>query len=255
MEKTDTERRRDHIVNLLSSHGDLSAGALAEMLDVTVQTVRADLRMLDEARIVRRRHGVATLNVASENIGYHPRLDVSRDEKSRIAAAVAALIPHGATIALGTGTTVEAVARALTGHKGLTVATNNIHVVLALRMAERATILLAGGEVRLRDLDMIGAESMEFFDGLSFDHAVFSVGGITEEGALLDFNLGEIRARKAIGAAARERTLVVDHAKIGREAPYRWGEMQALERAVCGGPMPPALKAAGAAAGCEVIEA
>ncbi|CUH65067.1 Glycerol-3-phosphate regulon repressor [Thalassovita gelatinovora] len=254
MEKSDSARRRDHIVNLLSSYGELSATALSEMLDVTVQTLRADLRALDEARIVRRRHGGATLTSASENISYQPRLAVSRDEKNRIGAAVAALIPNGATVALGTGTTVEAVARALTGHEGLTVATNNIHVVLALRTAERITVLLAGGEVRLRDLDFIGAESLEFFAGLKFDHAIFSVGGVSENGDLLDFNLDEIRARQAITACAGTRTLVVDHAKIGRQAPHSWGRLQELERVVCGGIFPSALKQAARQRNCEIIE-
>ncbi|MDF2141735.1 DeoR/GlpR family DNA-binding transcription regulator [Paenirhodobacter sp. CAU 1674] len=254
MEKSDTARRRDHIVNLLSSYGELSATALSDMLGVTVQTLRADLRALDEARIVRRRHGGATLCAATENISYQPRLAVSRDEKNRIGAAVAAMIPNGATVALGTGTTVEAVARALTGHQGLTVATNNIHVVLALRLAERITVLLAGGKVRLRDLDFIGAESVEFFAGLEFDHAIFSVGGMSETGDLLDFNLDEIRARQAITACARERTLVIDHAKINRPAPHRWGRIDTLERVVCGGSFPEALKTSGTAAGCKIIE-
>jgi len=254
MQNSEAARRRDRIVNLLSTYGELSAAALSEMLDVSVQTLRADLRVLDESRVVRRRHGGATLAEAGENISYQPRLAVSRDEKNRIGAAVARLIPNGATVALGTGTTVEAVARALTGHEGLTVATNNIHVVLALRAAERVTVLLAGGKVRLRDLDFIGAESCEFFEGLRFDHAIFSVGGVSEEGDLLDFNLDEIRARQAITGAARERTLVVDHAKIGRPAPHRWSRIQALERVVCGGTLPDELRMSVTEGGCAVLE-
>ncbi|MGJ8546545.1 MAG: DeoR/GlpR family DNA-binding transcription regulator [Sulfitobacter sp.] len=254
MNNSETARRRDRIINLLSSYGELSASALSEMLDVTVQTLRADLRALDEARIVRRRHGGASLALANDNIDYQPRQAVSRDEKDRIGAAVAAMIPDGASLALGTGTTVEAVARALTGHEGLTVATNNIHVVMALRMAQDITILLAGGKVRLRDLDFIGAESCEFFDGLQFDHAIFSVGGLSETGDLLDFNLDEIRARRAIFGCARERTLVIDHAKIGRQAPHRWGHMHDLERVICGGTLSENLKSSGQDARCEVIE-
>ena len=253
MISSEAARRRDRIVNLLSSYGELSASALSEMLGVTVQTLRSDLRALDDSQIVKRRHGGASL-AASENIDYQPRLSVSRQEKNRIAAAVAKMIPNGATVALGTGTTVEAVARALVGHEGLTVATNNIHVVLALRMAEHITILLAGGKVRLRDLDLIGAESRDFFDGLCFDHAVFSVGGVSETGDLLDFNLDEIRARQAIYACARERTLVIDHAKIGRTAPHRWGRIQDLERTICGGPLSQSLKTAGNESGCDFIE-
>lgn len=254
MTSSETARRRDHIVNLLSSYGELSATALSDMLGVTVQTLRADLRALDEARVVRRRHGGAMLAMPSDNIDYQPRLAVSRAEKNRIGAAVADMIPDGATVALGTGTTVEAVARALIGHENLTVATNNIHVVLALRMAKGISILLAGGKVRLRDLDFIGAESSDFFDGIRFDHAIFSVGGVSETGDLLDFNTDEIRARQAISGCARDCTLVIDHAKIGRMAPHRWGQLWDLDRAICGGPVGAPLKAAARQGACKIIE-
>ncbi|SEL21503.1 DeoR/GlpR family DNA-binding transcription regulator [Pacificibacter marinus] len=254
MSISETARRRDRIVNLLSSYGELSTSALSDMLEVTVQTLRTDLRALDEARLVRRRHGGVTLATASENIDYQPRLTVSRDEKARIGAAMAKLIPNGSTVALGTGTTVEAVARALVGHVGLTVATNNIHVVMALRMAEDIKIMLAGGDVRLRDMDFIGAESREFFEGLQFDHAVFSVGGISETGDLLDFNLDEIRARQAISGCAQERTLVIDHAKCGRKAPHRWGQLHAMERVICGGKLPENLHRAAQETTCDILE-
>lgn len=254
MNTLETARRRDRIVNLLSSYGELSAAALSDMLDVTVQTLRADLRVLDEARLVRRRHGGAMLATAGENIDYHPRLAASRDEKARIGAATAKLIPNGATVALGTGTTVEAVARALVGHEGLTVATNNIHVVMALRMAEDITIMLAGGKIRLRDLDFIGAESSEFFAGLQFDHAVFSVGGVSSNGDLLDFNLDEIRARQAIFSCAAERILVIDHTKCGRKAPHRWSHLNALDRVICGGRLPATLHKAEHGKTCDIRE-
>ncbi len=252
MPPSETARRRDRIITLLSSYGELSTAALSDMLDVTVQTLRADLRALDEARVVRRRHGGVTLATASENIDYQPRATASRDEKARIGAAMADIIPNGATVALGTGTTVEAVARALVGHVGLTVATNNIHVVLALRLAKDITILLAGGKVRLRDMDFIGAESLAFFDGLQFDHAIFSVGGVSETGDLLDFNLDEIRARQAISNCAQERTLVIDHAKCGRKAPHRWGRLESLDRVICGGNLPEALLRAAQGSPCDI---
>lgn len=246
-------RRRDQIVNLLSAYGELSAKAMADMLAVTVQTVRADLRALDDAAVVRRRHGSARLAVPAENIGYLPRMSVSRSEKDRIGAAVAGLLPDGASVALGTGTTVEAVARALAGHARLSVATNNLHAVLALRAAPGITVSVAGGRVRMRDLDLIGAEASEFYDGLRMQFAVFSVGGVSVEGDLLDFNMDEIRARRAIAGCATHRILVIDHAKIGRDAGFAMGHLADLDTVVCGCAIPPDPARACAAAGTRIV--
>lgn len=259
----DIARRRDRILSLLSSYGALSAEALADMLAVTVQTVRSDLRTLDEARVIRRRHGSASLCPspgedtahAGENLGYQPRRALSRAEKARIGMAAARLIPNGASVALGTGTTVEAVARALAGHRGLRVATNNIHAVLAISRAPGLEISVAGGRLRQRDLDFIGAESVEFFAPLRVDFAIFSVGGVSQTGELLDFNMDEVRARRAITACARHRMLVTDHAKIGRIAGYSHGSLSDAETVICGAPLPDEMAATARAGGCTIIVA
>lgn len=238
MKSPEIARRHDRITSLLASHDSLSAAALADLLSVTVQTIRSDLRMLDQEGTIRRRHGSAYLLTPGDNIGYQPRLEMSRDEKARIGEAVASIIPPGASVALGTGTTVEACARALCRHEGLTVFTNSIHAVLALHLAPRISVSLAGGAVRLRDLDFIGSESVEFFAGLRLDYAVFSVGGISPDGDLLDFNMEEVRARRAIFESARHRIVVADQSKLGRPAPHAFGTLWDAETIVSGSEMP-----------------
>jgi DeoR family glycerol-3-phosphate regulon repressor len=69
----DVTQRRDAIIALLSENDMLSAMALSFELDVSVQTIRADLRDLDEAGLVQRRNGTVRLCQQSENTGYLPR--------------------------------------------------------------------------------------------------------------------------------------------------------------------------------------
>lgn len=128
-------KRRDAIIALLSENGSLSAAEWSGRLGVSVQTVRADLRDLDAAALVRRRGGRVQLQQQSENIGYLPREAIARQEKQRIALAVKTLIPDGARVAPGTGTTVEQCARFLASHETLFAASNSIHAVCALQNA------------------------------------------------------------------------------------------------------------------------
>lgn len=238
MTRTAIARRRDQILSLLATHGELSAETLSERLNVTVQTIRSDLRDMDDDGLVRRRHGAANLSTPAENSDYHPRQSVSQDEKARIGDALARIVPAGASIALGTGTTVEACARALVRHEGMTVFTNNIHAVLALRFAKGIAVSLAGGAVRMRDLDFIGSESVEFFARLRPDFAVFSVGGVSHSGDLLDFNMEEVRARRAIFDCATHRILVIDGSKIGRAAHHAHGKIWSAETVICSARLP-----------------
>ena len=61
--------RRDRIIALLSQNDALSPAELSQHLDVSVQTIRADLRDLDDAALVQRRKGKVQLRQQSENIG------------------------------------------------------------------------------------------------------------------------------------------------------------------------------------------
>lgn len=253
MERLGPAERRDRIISLLSEYGELSAAELSARLAVSVQTIRTDLRDLDDAALVQRRNGAARLRQQSENIGYLPRESISRQEKQRIALAVKNLIPDGARVALGTGTTVEQCARFLASRKNLFVATNSIHAVCALQTAPGAAVEIAGGTVRMRDLDMIGVASLEFFSKYRVDHAVFSCGGISASGAVMDYNSDEISARKAIAGCANKTILVADTEKFGLDLACRHAHLWDHDMIVTGADLPGDILQACEARGCRVI--
>lgn len=254
MRKEDMTRRRDAIIALLCEAEELSAAALAARLGVSVQTIRSDLRQLDEAALVQRRNGGVRLRQPSENIGYAPRASLARAEKQQIAMAVRDLVPNGARIALGTGTTVETCARMLAASRAdLFVATNSIHAAIALQSAEGAEVVLSGGTLRLRDLDVIGAASVTFFSSFLVDLAVFSCGGLSPCGAVLDYNTEEVAARSAIAACARRTVLVMDGSKFGKALPCRKGMVWEYDFVVTGADLPEEVQQQCRASGCEVI--
>ncbi|MGO1120714.1 DeoR/GlpR family DNA-binding transcription regulator [Rhodovibrionaceae bacterium A322] len=253
MKRDDLTQRRDQIVELLSVYGSLSAQALADRLAVSVQTIRADLRDLDESALVQRRNGVARLRQQSENMAYLPREALSRSEKQSIAVTVKNLVPNGARVALGTGTTVEQCARMLATRTSLFVATNSLHAAMALQQAPQATVVLAGGEIRLRDMDLIGVASVEFFANYRVDQAIFSCGGLSEEGEVLDYNAEEVAARQAIVRCARQSILVVDSTKFGRDLPCRVGKVWDYDRVVTAADLGADVTAACAAKECEIL--
>ena len=230
----DVIQRRDAIIALLSENEMLSAMALSFELDVSVQTIRANLRDLDEAGLVQRRNGTVRLRQPSENIGYLPREGIARQEKQRIALAVKNLIPDGARLALGTGTTVEKCARFLASHKDLFVASNSIHAVCALQHAQGVAVELAGGAVRMRDLDMIGTPALEFFSKFKVDYAVFSCGGLSEAGRVMDYNSDEVSARTAIANCGKNSILVIDSTKNGLDLTCQTGNVWDFDVVVTG---------------------
>lgn len=250
----DVTQRRDAIIALLSENDTFSATELSFELSVSVQTIRADLRDLDEAGLVQRRNGTARLRQQSENIGYLPREGIARQEKQRIALAVKNLIPGGARLALGTGTTVETCARFLASHKDLFVVSNSIHAVCALQNAEDVAVELAGGAVRMRDLDMIGAPALEFFSKFNVDYAVFSCGGLSETGRVMDYNSDEVSARTAIANCGKNSILVMDSTKNGLDLTCQAGNIWDYDVVVTGATLSTSILRNCAGHDCRVIQ-
>ncbi|MEP2718353.1 DeoR/GlpR family DNA-binding transcription regulator [Pseudophaeobacter sp.] len=253
MKRSDLDLRRDQIIALLAENGALSAQELCTRLDVSVQTIRADLRDLDEAALVQRRNGMAQLRQQAENIGYLPRLSLSHGEKHCIAQAVQPLVKNGARVALGTGTTVAQCARLLATRQDLFVASNSIHAVMALQNAPGAQVDMAGGSVRLRDLDVISSASIEFFAHYRMEQAIFSCGGISPSGEVLDYNSEEIAARQAITNCARQTILVVDSEKFGLDLPCRALNIWDYDVVVTGAELCPQLRQLCHDNGCKIL--
>ncbi len=110
---------------------------------------RRDLNELCDARALTRVHGGAMIASGVENLAYDARKFMAEPHKRLIgAAAAAALIPGHSSLFISIGTTTEAVARALTGHAGLLVITNNLQVATELYRNPAIEVVLAGGVIR-----------------------------------------------------------------------------------------------------------
>lgn len=223
------DSRDQQILDLVRARGLVDIHELARQFDVTPQTIRRGVNQLSEIGLLRRVHGGVTLPPTEANLPYEARQVQRLDGKRRIAAAVAALIPSGASVSIGLGTTPHQVALALRSHKRLRVVTNSLRVVFALAGSEELEITVAGGILRPTDLDVVGAPAVRCFSAFKTDFAVFGVGGIDDDGMLLDFDPAEVVAREAMRLNCRQSLLVADASKFGRPAMARGGRLADMD--------------------------
>ena len=231
--------RQHDIVDLARQGGFLSVEMLAEHFSVTPQTIRRDINTLCDANLLRRRRGGAEYVEAPRlNLPYDSRRIIHPLAKQAIGALVAGMIPNGASVSFGIGTTPEFVALAMQGHGDLTVVTNNLNVAMALSVARSNRIILPGGALRLPDRDMLGPHVEEMFGNYRVDVAIFGVGGIEPDGTLVDFDRAEVLARAAMLESCRRSILVADVSKLGRPAPARGGRLDDVDLVVLDAPPP-----------------
>ena len=240
MLNTPTERQA-HILEIVREEGFASIEHLATRFDVTTQTIRRLVNALSDQGLLRRIHGGVSLPVQNQNLAYGSRQGLNANAKRRIAHATAKFIPDGASLMIGLGTTPEYVAQALSRRQDLRVITNNLNVAAAFAQNPDVEISIAGGTLRPLDRDIVGEAAARFFAGFRADYGIFGVGGVDQDGTLLDFHAGEVLARQAIVANARIAVLVADTTKFGRNATVRGGHLDECHHLFTDGPLPAAF--------------
>lgn len=221
--------RQTAILDSARTRGEVQVDPLAGSFDVTPQTIRRDLNYLCNLRLLQRVHGGAVAHDGVQNLGYGARRRLAAEEKVAIGRCAGALIPDDSSLFINIGTTTEQVAESLMGRVGLLVITNNLNVVNTLLPSETIQVMTAGGVVRREDSGIVGDAAVEFIQRFKTDIAVIGASAIEEDGAILDFDIREVRVAQAIIENARSVILVADATKFQRTAPMRIGKVSDID--------------------------
>ncbi len=217
--------RHDHLVALIGERGYMGIEDLAQILSVSTQTVRRDIRKLADKGLVSRHHGGAGPVSSVANIAFEQREISLLDEKTAIANAIADFLPDGCTVFITIGTTVEHVARALGVRKNLRVITDSIRVATILYKHSQIETMVPGGSVRPHNGGIVGPSVVPFIQGFRADYVITSMGAIDPDGTILEFNVDEAEVAKTMIAHSRHLLLAADHTKFHSSAAVEIGNV------------------------------
>lgn len=229
------------ILNELRKAGGLhKISALAELLDVSGETVRRNVKRLVDIGVVEKSHGSVQLvdQDEEEDGNLQERLTVNQEAKKRIAAAVARMIPNESSLFLDIGSTTAFIADALRGHRKLMIVTNSVYVAYRLSMRNDNRVFMAGGELRAQDGGTFGADAMAFVRNFHTDFAILSTAGVDQANGFTLFDLEEAKFSRNIMDNSAVRIMACDSSKFGREAPVTIGDPALLDHLVTDA-MPP----------------
>lgn len=221
--------RQRQILSLVRSQGFQSVDTLSRHFSVTPQTIRRDVNLLCEHKLLNRHHGGVDLSSSVENTAYQTRQVLYQPQKRKIAELAARYIPNNASLFINIGTTTEEIAIALRSHRGLRVITNNLNVVTTLRDSLDCELIIAGGVVRSHDGGITGEATSEFIRQFQVDYGIIGISGIDQHGNLLDYDYHEVCVARAILESSRHVFLVADHTKFGRSALVRLGSLDDVQ--------------------------
>lgn len=215
-QKQSSTHRRARILELTAHSAFMRPVDLAKELDVSAETIRRDLLVLEQAGRVRRVHGGALSLETRESIPARGDRRVTQlQEKRQIGEIVASLVADGDVLLMEIGTTVEMAARALPVDWMGTVVTNSLAVGAILN--DRATIDLQvlGGRVRVGEMNTFGPDALAQLEGINATIAFLAVGGVDVESGLTDYYAEDVAVKQLMmRRSARAYALAASH-KLG----------------------------------------
>ncbi|WPB56714.1 DeoR/GlpR family DNA-binding transcription regulator [Xylophilus sp. GOD-11R] len=248
-----TNPRQLQLLAAVRERGSMTVDQLADMLGVTLQTVRRDVQKLaDDGALARFHGGVRIPQSTIENLAHRQREVLNAEGKARIARAVARQVPDDCSLMLNIGTTTEAIAKALLQHRGLRVITNNLNVATILSHAPGCEVIVAGGVVRPRDLGIVGEAAVDFISQFKVDIALIGISGIEVDGTLRDFDYREVKVAQTIIRHSREVWLATDASKFNRPAMVEAAKLSQIHRLFTDEPPPEPFPALLAEAGVRL---
>jgi DeoR family transcriptional regulator of aga operon len=254
--RRDTSSRRQRIASLLQEQGSVQIPTLAEMFNVSTQTLRKDLNFLDSKGVCTRSPGGAILRRGAKT----PRedaIDVKRtlfaDEKVRIGKAAAALIGPGESVLLDSGSTTLQVARHVKPDESLVVVTNDVGILNELVSHQDVQLVFLGGTLRRKSLSFFGTQTEQALHDLHVDKLFLAADGFDIEKGITTHFEPEALLNRKMCEVAREIIVVADSSKFGRVCLHKILEPTRIAKVVTDDGIPAEAREALTRIGVQVI--
>ena len=206
------------VLETLAADGTVDVTALVERLGVSAATVRRDLQLLEQQRMLSRTHGGAVAHDVLYELPLRYKAARHQSEKKRIAAEAATRVADGAVVGLTGGTTTTEVARAILDRRGITVVTNALNIAGELAIRADLKLVVTGGTARPESYELIGPLAERSLAGLRLDLVVIGVDGIDAAAGCTTHHEMEAHTDLALIERAAHVIVVADASKIGRSA-------------------------------------
>ncbi|MED3484764.1 DeoR/GlpR family DNA-binding transcription regulator [Bacillus toyonensis] len=223
-----TEERREKILELLSTDGRVIVKDLAERFDMSIDSIRRDLSIMEKDGLLKRTHGGAIELTRVRNLAAEPakRYSDSSIYEDTIARVAVSYIKEGDSIFIGGASVHNAMLKYLL-EVSFTVITNSIEIAGYLREYKNIDTYLIGGKVKPSG-NITDTLASELISRFSIDLYFSTGGGISLQG--ISTATPEVAYfSKRVSEIARRNICLVPHNKLGIDCFIRGESLKEID--------------------------
>jgi DeoR family transcriptional regulator, fructose operon transcriptional repressor len=248
------ERQAAIVALARNGDGEISVSTMSDALEVTVETIRRDLSVLERQGHVTRHHGGARL---AHNTPFEQSL-VKRQrheapEKRAIAERLIQELPADGAVMLDSGWLPLVIASVFPDDRELIVVTNNLPAIPLLTRKPRLTVLALPGRIRSLTQGIVDEWTRQRISTLNVDLAILGANGLTATHGATTTIPDEAEVKRGMLLAGKRRILAVTASKIGRASFCHFADVSELDAIITDSRIDDEQAAQLSAAGPELI--
>lgn len=210
------EERHRLILDYLKKNGSITTNDIMEQYNVSYDTAKRDLRILDEKKLIKRTHGGA-LPLHQVAVGRPAKMTVKdivsvKENYYQVALKAVSMIENNDVIFLSSATVCYFMSQNLPTDMKLRVVTNSIVIAEELRTRDNISVIMLGGEMDDKG-NCYDAIAVETIRKLRFDKSFITSAFISAEfglsiqktSAISFYNAVLSSSRKVIGLYPKEK--------------------------------------------------
>ncbi|NBD26363.1 DeoR/GlpR family DNA-binding transcription regulator [Paenibacillus glycinis] len=213
------EERRQHILDLLAREGRIIAKDLAGKFQLSIDSIRRDLTIMEEQGLLQKTYGGAIpLSLPPKVRTFAQPRSIRYGEgaphQNAISEYAASLIQKNDTVFIGSAGIHYGMLKYLPADIPFTVITNSLTIAEWIRNQPQIESYLIGGKLRSIGDSMIDTIALETIGKYNFDIGFITGGGVALNGVSTSTPEGAAFTR-AVAEASRRTICLAPHEKVG----------------------------------------
>lgn len=216
------EERHQEILKIVNEKGRISIGEIQEMFNVSVDSARRDLRILEEKSLLKRTHGGA---IPLMQVGLMPPRvrDMKNmkiyDNYDAIAKKGAEFVKENDIVYLTSASLGFIMLKYLPRDIKYTLVVNSVTLAEELKYWDNITVYIVGGKMRQHaTASIVDSFATAFVKNMHFDISLMSVGGVDSNFGLSNSTNETATFQRAVIENTRKNILLMPNQKIGFKA-------------------------------------
>ncbi|MCD8121601.1 MAG: DeoR/GlpR family DNA-binding transcription regulator [Clostridiales bacterium] len=209
------KERLEQIREMIHIDRRVTVSDLSEKLGVTPETIRRDLKILEQEKLLTRRHGGAELVHLNslEQVNYLKREQTHVAEKHTIGLLAAELIPKNSCIGCDASSTSQELLEVLRDREDLLIVTNSVKAIFEMERS-KFRLLLTGGYINRQSYSLQGGAARHLLREYHLEIVFMSCKGLSLDGGIFDSHDFEIEMKQAMLEQGSRVVLLADHSKF-----------------------------------------